>query len=32
MAAVDMQTANGQKPYAFLPPKITSQIEPTFFR
>lgn len=30
MAALDLQTTNGQKPYAFLPPKIASQLEVDF--
>ena len=30
MAAVDSQNANGQKPYAFLPPKLASQLEVDF--
>ena len=30
MAAVDLQTANDQKPYAFLPPKPVSQLEVDF--
>jgi GTP-binding protein HflX len=30
MAAVDLQTANGQKPYAFLPPRQASQIDVDF--
>lgn len=30
MAAVDLQTANGQKPYAFLQPKPASQLEVDF--
>lgn len=30
MAAVDLQTANDHKPYAFLPPKLASQIDTDF--
>lgn len=30
MAALDLQTTNGQKPYAFLPPKIASQLDVDF--
>src|SRR6185295_19615203 len=30
LAAVDIQNANGAKPYAFLPPKIASQLDVDF--
>ena len=30
MAAIDLQTANGHKPYAFLPPKTASQLDVDF--
>jgi GTP-binding protein HflX len=30
MAAVEVETANNQKPYAFLPPKMASQIDVDF--
>ena len=30
MAAIDLQTANGQKPYAFLQPRVASQLDDDF--
>ena len=30
MAAVDLQNGNGQEPYAFLPPKLVSQLDVDF--